>query len=100
MQLKELDCDLESVKQSIIQKKQIEISLQDILSDAVASIYETNMLLYRISQSVSTPYDTNNKEHEDKLLELWNKMMPNTPLESRISKQWVDVSPISLLTHK
>ncbi|KAG1050721.1 hypothetical protein G6F46_006292 [Rhizopus delemar] len=49
------------------------------------------MLLYRISQSVSTPYDINNKEHEDKLLELWNKMMPNTPLESRISKQWVDI---------
>jgi len=36
-------------------------------------------------------YDSNNKEHEAKLLSLWNILQPSEPLVERISKQWQDI---------
>ncbi|NXY88545.1 ELMD2 protein, partial [Alcedo cyanopectus] len=37
------------------------------------------------------PYDSNNKEHEEQLIELWNLLMPHENLKARISKQWCDI---------
>lgn len=39
----------------------------------------------------SLPYDSDNEEHEKKLMNLWNLLNPNRPLSSRISKQWQDI---------
>lgn len=36
-------------------------------------------------------YDSNNPNHEEKLLKLWTLMVPHTVLESRITKQWQDI---------
>lgn len=36
-------------------------------------------------------YDPENVLHERKLMALWNTLMPDIPLESRITKQWQDI---------
>ena len=90
-QLKESNCDIDSIKDSIIQKKRVPVDLQVNLLNALQVIYASNQLLNSINDSISTKYDSNNKEHEDKLLQLWSKLIPNKPLQSRITKQWVDV---------
>ncbi|XP_054846401.1 ELMO domain-containing protein 2 isoform X2 [Eublepharis macularius] len=37
------------------------------------------------------PYNSNNKEHEKQLIELWNLLMPHEKLKARITKQWCDI---------
>ncbi|XP_074651247.1 ELMO domain-containing protein 2-like [Tubulanus polymorphus] len=36
-------------------------------------------------------YTDENQNHEASLMKLWANLMPNTPLESRITKQWTDI---------
>lgn len=38
-----------------------------------------------------TTYDSEDEQHEVKLLRLWNLLMPNTPLQSRVSDQWQEI---------
>ncbi|NXK20861.1 ELMD2 protein, partial [Arenaria interpres] len=37
------------------------------------------------------PYDSDNEEHEEQLIELWNLLMPHENLKARITKQWCDI---------
>ncbi|XP_018422943.1 PREDICTED: ELMO domain-containing protein 2-like [Nanorana parkeri] len=37
------------------------------------------------------PYNSDNPEHEQQLLELWDLLMPHEKLKSRITKQWGDI---------
>ncbi|XP_038610916.1 ELMO domain-containing protein 2 isoform X3 [Tachyglossus aculeatus] len=37
------------------------------------------------------PYDSDNQEHEKLLIKLWNQLMPNEKLKTRITKQWGDI---------
>ncbi|KAG9480110.1 ELMO domain-containing protein 2 [Eleutherodactylus coqui] len=37
------------------------------------------------------PYDSDNPQHEQQLLELWDLLMPHEKLKSRITKQWGDI---------
>uniref|UniRef100_A0A8D0E214 ELMO domain containing 2 n=1 Tax=Salvator merianae TaxID=96440 RepID=A0A8D0E214_SALMN len=37
------------------------------------------------------PYNSDNKEHEEQLIELWNLLMPHEKLKARITKQWCDI---------
>ncbi|ELK29030.1 ELMO domain-containing protein 1 [Myotis davidii] len=37
------------------------------------------------------PYDSDNPQHEEMLLKLWKFLKPDTPLASRISKQWCEI---------
>ncbi|XP_068702462.1 ELMO domain-containing protein 2-like isoform X1 [Montipora foliosa] len=36
-------------------------------------------------------YSSNDPSHEERLMQLWKLMMPNTELKERISKQWGDI---------
>ncbi|XP_061440882.1 ELMO domain-containing protein 2 isoform X4 [Rhineura floridana] len=36
-------------------------------------------------------YNSDNKEHEEQLMELWNWLMPHEKLKARITKQWCDI---------
>ncbi|XP_013380634.1 ELMO domain-containing protein 2 isoform X1 [Lingula anatina] len=38
-----------------------------------------------------TPYSSENNRHEEMLLELWRKLMPDVPLQSRYNRQWGDI---------
>ncbi|XP_063165742.1 ELMO domain-containing protein 2 isoform X1 [Candoia aspera] len=36
-------------------------------------------------------YNSDSKEHEEQLMELWNLLMPHEKLKARITKQWCDI---------
>ncbi len=44
--------------------------------------------LWELQQLSNIPYDKSNEEHEKILLQLWKGIFPDTPLESRVSRQW------------
>ncbi|KAJ3099057.1 ELMO domain-containing protein 1 [Phlyctochytrium planicorne] len=44
--------------------------------------------MHELNARAATKYDSSNKAHERKLLELWDLAMPGVKLESRISSQW------------
>jgi hypothetical protein len=81
--------------EDILQKKFPPFALKSpaasILGSSLNRIVATRQLAQSVREKVDTKYDSDNKEHEDKLYELWNCMMPDTKLEARLSKQWVDV---------
>ncbi|XP_055933159.1 ELMO domain-containing protein 2-like [Argiope bruennichi] len=54
-------------------------------------IYGYKQLLHEVEVLRKTPYSSENKEHEDKLLKLWSLLNPDKPLQNRISKQWTDI---------
>ncbi|KAG1667877.1 ELMO domain-containing protein 2 [Nymphon striatum] len=56
--------------------------------ECVIQIYSYKNLVYLIEKLRTTPYDSENSEHENKLMQLWSLLMPDEPLENRITKQW------------
>jgi hypothetical protein len=93
-QLSSSNCQINAISKSIALKKQFlstnEPAIQ-VLSFSLNRIYESNQLLQEIEFQVTTKYDTANTQHEAKLIELWNNLKPDTPLESRHTKQWTDI---------
>lgn len=57
----------------------------------VDMIWGYRWLCFRVEDLRTQPYDDENAEHERKLIELWNLLMPATPLEARVTKQWQDI---------
>lgn len=51
-------------------------------------IWSYRNLMYTIEELRRTQFDSNNPEHENKLLKLWSLLVPNEALESRVTKQW------------
>lgn len=66
---------------------QLGISLQACLLQIVG--YRN--LIADVEKLRREPYDSDNPQHEEMLLQLWKLLKPNTPLESRISKQWCEI---------
>ncbi|XP_037956175.1 ELMO domain-containing protein 2 [Teleopsis dalmanni] len=62
-----------------------------LLGRCVEQIWSYRRLVYTVDHLRAIPYDSNNLQHEEMLLELWNYLMPNEPLTGRISKQWQDI---------
>ncbi|XKL59189.1 hypothetical protein PGB90_000205 [Kerria lacca] len=60
-------------------------------SRCVEHIWGYKQLIEEITVLAKIPYDAENKEHESKLLDLWHLLRPDTPLRSRISKQWQEI---------
>lgn len=57
----------------------------------VDMIWSYRWLYFTVEDLRTQPYDEENLDHEQKLIELWNLLMPGTPLESRVTKQWQDI---------
>lgn len=57
----------------------------------VEQIYGFKRLVAMIEQLRTTQFSSDNEEHERKLLSLWSHLVPDTPLESRITKQWQEI---------
>ncbi|KAG6459082.1 ELMO domain-containing protein 2 [Manduca sexta] len=51
-------------------------------------IWSYRSLVNEIEELRKTQFDSNNVEHEEKLVRLWSLLVPQEPLESRITKQW------------
>lgn len=54
-------------------------------------IWSYRWLYFRVEDLRTQPYDEENSEHEQKLVELWNLLMPDVGLEARVTKQWQDI---------
>lgn len=61
------------------------------MGPCISIIWGFNQLLDEIESLKKIKYDSENTEHESKLLELWNHLMPNQVLESRVSSLWKDL---------
>lgn len=57
----------------------------------VEQIWGYRQLIAEVEELRRHQYDSDNLKHEMKLISLWNTLMPNEPLESRITKQWQDI---------
>uniref|UniRef100_A0A3P9KJ59 ELMO/CED-12 domain containing 1 n=1 Tax=Oryzias latipes TaxID=8090 RepID=A0A3P9KJ59_ORYLA len=66
---------------------QLGISLQASLLQIVG--YRD--LVAEVEKLRREPYDCENAEHEEMLMKLWKELRPDTPLTSRISKQWCEI---------
>lgn len=44
-----------------------------------------------VEKHKNTVFSSENRQHEEKLLELWALLMPDAKLENRISSQWTDI---------
>ncbi|XP_055849772.1 ELMO domain-containing protein 2 [Episyrphus balteatus] len=62
-----------------------------LFGQCVTQIWGYKRLMIAVEKLRSEPYDAANIVHERKLLELWNELMPDTPLETRITKQWQEI---------
>lgn len=51
-------------------------------------IWSYRSLVDQVEQLRQTQFDSTNDDHEDKLLQLWSLLVPDTPLEARVTKQW------------
>lgn len=60
-------------------------------SYCVEKIWGYRQLLADIEMLRKTSFDSDNFEHERKLIDLWDYLMPETNLDGRITKQWQDI---------
>lgn len=63
------------------------VSIRKSLED----IWSYKQLLNDVEDLRKTHFDCEDPEHEKKLVLLWSLLMPNEPLENRITKQWQDI---------
>jgi len=61
------------------------------LGPCVSIIWGLNQLLDDIESLKQTKYNSEDAEHERKLLELWSHLMPGKVLESRVNSLWKDL---------
>lgn len=57
----------------------------------IEQIWGYRQLTQEVETLRITAYNADNIEHENKLLTLWELLMPSVQLESRITKQWQDI---------
>uniref|UniRef100_A0A1B6DXP2 ELMO domain-containing protein n=1 Tax=Clastoptera arizonana TaxID=38151 RepID=A0A1B6DXP2_9HEMI len=57
----------------------------------IEHIWGYRQLFEEVEFSRTTQYNADNPEHEEKLLKLWNLLMPKIKLSGRVSKQWRDI---------
>ncbi|KAF9581716.1 hypothetical protein BGW38_001165 [Lunasporangiospora selenospora] len=91
------ECDLTQITHQILQKKRFPVlgsptsSAAKKLQYALSRIASTHQLAGEINQRVHTKFDTTNVVHERKLLLLWDMLCPDEKLESRYTKQWIEI---------
>ncbi|XP_050301983.1 ELMO domain-containing protein 2 [Anthonomus grandis grandis] len=57
----------------------------------VEQIWGYKQLMAEVEMLRQTPFDCDDFEHERKLYDLWENLMPHEQLEGRITKQWQDI---------
>ncbi|XP_020284630.1 ELMO domain-containing protein 2 [Pseudomyrmex gracilis] len=57
----------------------------------VELIWGYRQLCVECEELRKTPYSSDNPNHEQLLLKLWNLLMPYEPLEARVTKQWQEI---------
>lgn len=62
-----------------------------LFETCVEQIWGYRRLIHVVEARRRIQYQSESAEHEQKLLELWDILMPDTKLEGRITKQWQDI---------
>lgn len=86
---------LEGATRTVLLVKQInpQVHSQFVksFSRCVEQIWGYRQLMAEVETLRTTQYDADNLGHERKLYQLWNCLMPDETLTSRVSKQWQDI---------
>ncbi|KAM8808301.1 ELMO domain-containing protein 2 [Eudromia elegans] len=88
------EADVEKCVRDIMKEKKIEqrnTGFKANLHICLLQISGYKKLYLNVESLRKVPYDSDNKEHEEQLIELWNLLMPHESLKARISKQWCDI---------
>ncbi|NWI14438.1 ELMD2 protein, partial [Crypturellus soui] len=88
------EADVEKCVRDIMKEKKIEqrnTGFKTSLHICLLQISGYKKLYLSVESLRKVPYDSDNKEHEEQLIELWNLLMPHESLKARISKQWCDI---------
>lgn len=72
-------------------KPRVHPDFAGLFGTCVLQIWSYKHLMNNVERLRSEMYDADNLEHEQKLLELWNYLMPDVPLTQRITKQWQEI---------
>lgn len=84
-----------SAVQNVVSCKKIDMKIHPdfgrLFRGCVEQIWGYKRLYHAVEMIRNTPYDSEDWSHEEKLLELWNLLMPHDRLEQRITKQWQDI---------
>lgn len=86
-----IDVTVRTVLQVKKIKPKVHPDFPRLFGTCVGQIYGYRRLYDIVEDLRVTSYDYENAQHEEKLLQLWQLLMPNVPLEGRISKQWQDI---------
>ncbi|NXA11210.1 ELMD2 protein, partial [Sapayoa aenigma] len=82
-------CVREVMREKSIEQK--DTGFQTNLRVSLLQISGYKKLYLDVENLRKVPYDSENEEHEEQLIELWNLLMPHENLKARISKQWCDI---------
>ncbi|XP_067296943.1 ELMO domain-containing protein 2 [Pseudorasbora parva] len=89
------ESDLEDHLAKIIQEKSIkeqkDPTFKENLRQCLLQINGYNKLFEAVEELRKEVFDSENEEHENMLLKLWDLLMPAVKLESRITKQWGNI---------
>ncbi|KAI8394036.1 ELMO/CED-12 family-domain-containing protein [Radiomyces spectabilis] len=90
-------CHLDQVLSAILSKKQFphqaspKSAPAQVLRACLLRIAKTYQLAHEINERTQVKYDSTNPLHEQKLLKLWEALMPDTQLEARLTQQWGEI---------
>ncbi|XP_019389925.1 PREDICTED: ELMO domain-containing protein 2 isoform X2 [Crocodylus porosus] len=76
------------------EKKIIEQKNKDFKTDLQVCLLQISgykQLYLDVENLRKVPYDSDNEEHEEELIKLWNLLMPHENLKARITKQWCNI---------
>ncbi|XP_035182215.1 ELMO domain-containing protein 2 [Oxyura jamaicensis] len=88
------EAEVEKCVKDVMKEKKIEnkdIRFKTNLHISLLQITGYKKLYSNVENLRKVPYDSDNEEHEEQLIELWNLLMPHENLKARITKQWCDI---------
>ncbi|NWI62637.1 ELMD2 protein, partial [Todus mexicanus] len=88
------EAEVEKCVRDVMKEKKIEqkdTRFKTNLHISLLQISGYKKLYLNVENLRKVPYDSDNEEHEEQLIELWNLLMPHENLKARISKQWCDI---------
>ncbi|XP_056319457.1 ELMO domain-containing protein 2 isoform X1 [Danio aesculapii] len=87
----ELDDRLAQIIQEKRIKEQKDPTFKVNLRQCLLQINGYNELFQEVEELRKEVFDSENEQHENMLLKLWDLLMPSVKLESRITKQWGNI---------
>ncbi|NXK10032.1 ELMD2 protein, partial [Herpetotheres cachinnans] len=88
------EAEVEKCVRDVMKEKKIEqkdTGFKTNLHISLLQISGYKKLYLNVENLRKVPYDSENEEHEEQLIELWNLLMPHENLKARITKQWCDI---------